>query len=128
MTTPNRTLQTSLVAVWLGTALVRALEADGQSAQLLQAAGIDDARWQAALVWGGAALDLAIGIALWRWPCRLAYGAALGAMTLMTLVATVLQPALWLHPLGPLLKDLPIGAALWLLMGTATKDTPGKTA
>ena len=30
----------------------------------------------------------------------------------MTAAATLLQPALWLHPLGPLLKNLPIAALL----------------
>jgi hypothetical protein len=33
----------------------------------------------------------------------------------MTITATVLLPALWLHPLGPLSKNLPIAAALYLL-------------
>jgi hypothetical protein len=35
----------------------------------------------------------------------------------MTAVATFLQPALWLQPLGPLLKNLPIAALLWHLYG-----------
>lgn len=113
---PIRTLRASLIAVWLGTALVSAIEAHGQSARLLQDGGIDDPGWQAALVWGGVAADAAIGLALWRWPCRRTHAAALAAMALMTVVATILQPALWLHPLGPLLKNLPIAAALWLLM------------
>jgi hypothetical protein len=32
----------------------------------------------------------------------------------------LLQPALWLHPLGPLLKNLPIAALLWHLYRRAT--------
>ena len=124
--TPNRALHLSLVIVWLGTALVSALEANGQGAMLLQEAGIGDPRWQAVLIWSGAAVDLTIGLVLWRRPGRLAYGAAMVAMTFMTLIATVLQPALWLHPLGPLLKNLPIAAALWLLM--CIHDDRRKTA
>jgi hypothetical protein len=27
----------------------------------------------------------------------------------------VLNPGLWLHPLGPLLKNIPIAAVLWVL-------------
>ena len=34
----------------------------------------------------------------------------------MTVIGTALQPALWLHPLGPLLKNLPIAAMLWFLL------------
>ena len=33
----------------------------------------------------------------------------------MTIVTTALLPAMWLHPLGPLLKNLPIAAALVVL-------------
>ena len=41
---------------------------------------------------------------------------ALLAMLGMTVVATWLQPALWLHPLGPLTKNVPIAVVLWILM------------
>ena len=111
-----RALNLSLVAVWLGTALVSAVDASGHGLQLLRDAGITDPRWQAALIWGGTTADLAIGLALWRRPGPRTYRAALLLMTLMTVVATALQPSLWLHPLGPLLKNLPIAAGLWLLM------------
>jgi hypothetical protein len=36
-------------------------------------------------------------------------------MLLMTLVATILYPSLWLHPLGPLTKNIPAAAALLIL-------------
>lgn len=115
---PARPLHLSLVVVWLGTALVSAIEADDQAAQLLQAAGIAAPHWQAALIWAGIAADLGVGLALWLRPGRASFTAALTLMTLMTVVATVLEPTLWLHPLGPLLKNLAIAAALWLLMRT----------
>jgi hypothetical protein len=67
------------------------------------------------LIAGGAAADLAVGLALWCRPGRASYACALALMAVMTLVATVLQPGLWLHPLGPLLKNLPIAALLWHL-------------
>jgi hypothetical protein len=38
----------------------------------------------------------------------------------------VLQPALWLHPLGPLLKNLPIAAMLLHLMSAPV--TPKESA
>ena len=112
----TRTLHLSLVVVWLGTALVSGIEANAQATRVLLEAGVTDPQWQSALIWGGIAADVLVGVALWQWPGRASCAAALAMTALMTIVATVLQPTLWLHPLGPLLKNLPIAAALWLLM------------
>lgn len=106
----------SLIAVWLGTALVSAIEHRGLSVKVLADAGIHDARWQTFLVWSGLLADLVVGLALWLQPGRKSYLAALLLMAAMTVLATVLQPTLWLHPLGPLLKNLPIAAMLLHLM------------
>lgn len=104
----------SLVAVWLWTAVASAVEADGVGLALL---GDDVPRALKPLViWSGAAVDLLLGLALLLAPGPRVYGAALAMMTLMTLIGTWIDPALWLHPLGPLLKNLPIAALLWLLI------------
>jgi hypothetical protein len=117
----DRLLRLSLVAVWLFTAVASIVELNGQSREVLAAAGITSPPWLVdLLIIGGAAADLVVGIALWRWPGRASYSAALALMLAMTLVATVLQPSLWLHPLGPLLKNLPIAALLWHLYRRAT--------
>lgn len=114
-------LRASLVAVWLFTAVASIVELNGQSREVLAAAGIASPAWLVQLlIVGGAAADLVVGIALWRWPGRASYGTAFALMLAMTLVATVLQPSLWLHPLGPLLKNLPIAALLWHLYRRAT--------
>jgi len=103
--------------VWLVTAMVSLVELNGQSRQVLAAAGVVSPAWLVqVLIVGGAVADLLVGIALWRWPGRTCYLTALALMIAMTLAATVLQPGLWLHPLGPLLKNLPIAALLWHLM------------
>lgn len=116
----DRLLRYSLVAVWLVTAVVSLVELNGQSRDVLAAAGIASPQWLVqGLIVGGAAADFAAGIALLRWPGRASYAAALALMLVMTLVATVLQPGLWLHPLGPLLKNLPIAALLWHLLRRA---------
>ena len=60
----QRLMHASLVVVWLGTALVSALEHKGLSARLLADAGILDTHWQALLVWSGLLADLAVGLAL----------------------------------------------------------------
>jgi hypothetical protein len=112
----DRLLRLSLVAVWLLTAVASMIELDGQSSKVLAEAGIASPSWLArCLIIGGAAADLFIGIALWRRPGRASYLAASVLLLVMTAAATVLQPDLWLNPLGPLLKNLPIGALLWYL-------------
>ncbi|BCX52461.1 MULTISPECIES: DoxX-like family protein [Comamonas] len=117
-------MHASLVVVWLGTALVSALDYLGLSglnhegARLLDQGGIGDTSWQALLIWSGLLADLALGLALLLRPGRAIYLSALLLMTAMTVIGTALQPTLWLHPLGPLLKNLPIAAMLWFLLQT----------
>ena len=120
----TRFMHASLVIVWLGTAAVSALDYFGLSglhhegARLLADGGISDSRWQAALIWSGLLADLLIGLALLLRPGRASYFVALFMMAAMTVIGTALQPTLWLHPLGPLLKNLPIAAMLWFLLQT----------
>ena len=121
-------MHASLVVVWLGTAVVSALDYLGLSglnhegARLLDQGGIGDARWQALLIWSGLLADLALGLALLLRPGRAIYLSALLLMTAMTVIGTALQPTLWLHPLGPLLKNLPIAAMLWFLLQTGNSS------
>ena len=117
----DRLLRLSLVAVWLFTAVASIVELDGQSRRVLADAGTAAPPWVGqARIGGGPGADLAGGLALWLRPGRTVYLAAFALMLAMTLVATVLQPSLWLHPLGPLLKNLPIAALLWHLYRRAT--------
>lgn len=108
-------LRLSIVAVWLSTAIVSVWELQGQSVQLLLAAGVRDASLARVLILAGAGVDAALGLAMLLRPARWSYLAALAVMALMTLVASVLDPSLWLHPLGPLTKNLPIAALLLVL-------------
>ena len=109
-------LRVSLVVVWLATAVVSFVQLNGQSMELLVNAGIDRRPLAVAVIVSGACVDLLIGLALALWPSRRVYQLALVMMLTMTGVATLLEPSLWLHPLGPLLKNVPIAAALWILI------------
>ena len=116
-----RLLRASLVVVWLATAVVSVWELHGQSRELL--AGLPTA-WAeghapwlpTAIILAGAAADAVLGLWLALRPGRKAYGAALMVMLIMTLLATAIHPAWWLHPFGPLTKNLPIAAILWVLL------------
>ncbi len=115
----ERLLRISLVIVWLATAVVSLWELNGQSMDLLMKAGVSDRDVAVAIIATGAGVDLLLGVAMALWPSRRVYVLALALMLAMTAVASVLDPALWLHPLGPLTKNVPIAAALWILIRTA---------
>lgn len=122
-------LRASLVLVWLATAVVSVWELHGQSRELL--AGLP-AAWTegntswlpTAIILAGAATDAVLGLWLALRPGRKAYWAALVLMAAMTLLATALHPAWWLHPFGPLTKNLPIAAILLVLLQDTTTTPP----
>ena len=118
--TDEKMLRFSIVFVWLLTAATSVWTLNGQSMQLLSAAGVNDPSLIRLLILGGAGIDAALGLAMLLKPTGWSYLAALMAMLIMTLVATILDPALWLHPLGPLTKNVPIGAALIVLARSRT--------
>ncbi|WP_202842834.1 DoxX-like family protein [Luteimonas saliphila] len=115
----EKLLRMGVVFVWLATAAASLWEFNGQSMALLANAGITDPRLATVLIAVGAGADFLVGIAMALWPSRRVYLTALALMLAMTVVASVLDPSLWLHPLGPLTKNVPIAAALWILIRQA---------
>jgi DoxX-like family len=105
----------SLVFVWLWTAAVSIQQADGRSLALLQQQHALPATLFPWVIWGGAGVDLALGVLMAWHPQRWIYVVAGGMTLLMTMVGTWLTPELWLDPLGCLSKNLPILVLLWLL-------------
>ena len=111
-------LRLSLAIVWLATAIVSAgvypLE---DSYGLLTRSGVPPA-WAPPLLAGACLLDLLLGVATlalrppwrrWLWPAQ-----ALLILFYTVWIAVRLPEFLW-HPYGPLTKNLPMLAALWLL-------------
>ncbi|MES2262824.1 MAG: SDR family oxidoreductase [Pseudomonadota bacterium] len=109
-----------LAVLWLWTAIVSWFGwPHADSAAWLIACGIP-ARWSEAMLLSASLLDGAIGIALllrprrWLWPLQLAL---VGGYTVLM---TAYLPGFWLHPFGPLIKNLPLLAlmlVLWRLDG-----------
>ena len=109
-------LRMSIAIVWIATAVVSAgLYPIEQSYALLAATGIPSAL-HPLMLYGAAGLDLAFGIGIlvlrnrrWLW---LAQAALIG---FYTVVIAFKLPEFLLHPYGPLTKNLPMLAAIWLL-------------
>jgi uncharacterized protein YbjT (DUF2867 family) len=110
-------LRISLALVWIVTGIVSlGLYPLQDSYDLLQRTGIP-ASLQPLMLFGAAGLDLAIGIGIlvlkrrrWLWLLQLAL------ILFYTVVISIRLPEFWLHPYGPLLKNLPMLAAILLLM------------
>ena len=68
------------------------------------------------LLYGAAILDLLFGLAtLVMSKRRLLWLAQIATIVLYTLIISIKLPEFWLHPYGPVLKNLPLLAAIYLL-------------
>ncbi|QJE00043.1 SDR family oxidoreductase [Massilia forsythiae] len=109
-------LRWSIAAVWIVTAIVSAfIYPAADSFELLARSGIPD-HLQPLMLYGAAALDALFGLALlfmkkrrWLWLAQLLL------IGFYTIVIAIKLPEFLAHPYGPLLKNLPMLAAIWLL-------------
>jgi hypothetical protein len=113
-------LRLTLALVWIVTGLLSfGLFPRDDSYALLADTGIVPAL-QPLMLYGAAALDLGFGLATLvppagaRWRGRL-WLAQIALVGIYTLIIAWRLPEFWLHPFGPLLKNLPILAILVLL-------------
>lgn len=120
-------LRASLAAVWIWTGVVSlGLYPRAQSLALLARVGASG--WVAELLlYGAALLDLVLGLATLvvaaRWRPRLWQFQAVLVLAYTALISWRL-PEHWLHPYGPVLKNLPILALLLLLHQLEPRPPP----
>lgn len=108
-------LRGALAVMWLGAAIVSAgLYPVAESLALLARTGLHGALAYGAL-YGASALDLVMGIATLVWPRRALWLAQAVLIIAYTGIITVFLPEQWLHPYGPVVKNVPILAMLLLL-------------
>lgn len=128
-------LRLALAALWLATAAVSAgLYPVADSLALLGRAGVPPA-WQPLMLYGAAAVNALLG-ALTLWPLRARWRRRLwGAQALLVLgysaIITLRLPEYWLHPYGPMTKNLVVLAVLAVLHaadGTRDSGHPRKAA
>lgn len=110
-------LRGAVAITWVVTALLSfGLYPVADSLALLSRVGLSGAPALVAL-YGAATLDLAFGVGvyalrrhrLWLWRAQLLLIGGYSA------IVAVFLPELWLHPFGPLLKNIPLMAAILLL-------------
>lgn len=122
-------LRVSIALVWIVTGIVSlGLYPVQESYALLARTGITGAL-APLMLYGAALLDFAFGIGTlalkrhrrWLWLAQL------GLIGFYTVIISFRLPEFWLHPYGPLLKNLPMLAAIWLLLELEEPDSPRKT-
>ena len=119
-------LRVSLAAMWLGTAWVSLWGYPREASHaLLARVGLHGGVAEAAL-WSGALLDALLGIAMLLLPRRRpVYYAQLALMAGYTVLISLWLPEFWLHPFGPLLKNVPIAGAILALILLDRAHGPG---
>jgi uncharacterized protein YbjT (DUF2867 family) len=113
------TLRWSMAAMWLVSGIVSLVYPVDSSLRLLATTGITTEWLAFAALYGAALLDISFGIAILAVRRRrVLWAAQILVVLAYTAIITARLPELWLEPFGPILKNLPILAALWLLYET----------
>lgn len=109
-------LRVCIAAVWIWTGIVSLeLYPVEESYALLARVGVD-AAFAPLLLYGAALLDFAFGIAtLALSRRRLLWLAQMALIVGYTAIITIKLPEFWLHPYGPILKNLPMLVGIYML-------------
>ena len=109
-------LRFSLGFLWLWSGVQPALTAADVSLDLLGRTGIA-AEWQAAAFYTSSALDVFFGVLCFTKfrNYRLLWLAQFVVVLGYSVIVACRLPEMWLHPFAPLVKNVPILAALWVL-------------
>jgi uncharacterized protein YbjT (DUF2867 family) len=109
-------LRISIALVWIATAIVSAfVYPAADSYELLARTGIPEG-WRPLMLYGASSFDMLLGLGIlllkrrrWLWLAQL------GLIGFYTIVIAFRLPEFLAHPYGPLTKNLPMLAAIWLL-------------
>ena len=114
-------LRAALALVWIVTGVLSlGVYPVDQSLALLGEVGLRGAPATMTL-YAAALLDLGLGLATLLAPGRLLWRLQMGLIAAYTVIITIFLPEHWLHPFGPVLKNIPILALLLLLDASETR-------
>ena len=106
-------LRCVLALLWLASGLIGVLQPVLHSTVATMGLPV---QWGSLLALLACVADIAIGVALlWRWKPQIMAAVQLGMIGAYTLFLSFALPGLWLDPFGPLLKNLPLMAAVLVL-------------
>jgi len=110
-------LRITLGLLWIFTGIVSAFVFPvEQSYAMLAKAGITGT-WGPVLLYGASAIDLALGIAtLLAYRLTLTGLLQIGVIMFYTIILSFSQPELWIHPFGPVTKNLPLIVATLIMV------------
>lgn len=98
----------SLAFVWIYTAITSLLLDKATGLEILSTGGITGLMAEV-LLFSGAILDLIIGVwLLTNQSQKLCCDVQLATITIFTLLLTLIDANFWLHPFGPVTKNIPI--------------------
>ncbi len=110
-----KVIKLTLAAIWLITGLLSlGVYPVEDSLALLARVGITSA-FATFTLYFEAVLDITIGILTVAVPSKKLWQLQAAIIIAYTAVISVYLPEFWLHPFGPILKNLPILTLLWLL-------------
>lgn len=115
-------LRWAIAFVWIYTGLVSAFVYPvAESFSMLRAVGLDS--WMLPLsLYGAALLDVAMGLSIvLRYRIWLLGIVQIAIITAYTVIITVFLPEFWLHPFGPVTKNLPLVISILILMAVERK-------
>jgi hypothetical protein len=120
-------LRLAIAAVWIWTGIVSlGLYPVESSYALLARLGVGGTL-ATLMLYGAATLDIALGVAtLALRRRRLVWHAQIAIIVAYTLLITIWLPEYWLHPYGPLTKNLPLLAAIWLVATLEQRSAEAK--
>ena len=109
-------LRCTIAALWIWSAVVSlGLFPAAESYSLLARTGMPVAMQAPALLSAGA-LDLALGLSVLLFPRQsLVWSLQIALVLAYTLIISIWLPEYWLHPFGPVSKNLPLLASMYLL-------------
>lgn len=113
--TDRRLIRLTLAAMWLATgALSLGIYPRADSLSLLERIGLHGTTALITL-YLAAALDIVLGLLTLFRPSQFLWQAQAMLIVAYTLIISLWLPEFWLHPFGPILKNLPVLMLLWLL-------------
>lgn len=122
MRQPQIVIRSAIASVWMLTAVVVLwIYPMSESIKLVQRIGIADDQIASVIVYSGALLDILMGILTLVYPNKNLWRFQLIITIAYSICIALYLPEYLIHPFGPVLKNIPFLALIWLLYSETGK-------